>query len=902
MNKFLGIFLIVIAFIFVLHFFGKIFLPTDILNYFPSFSQSSWTKPHNSLLADPVFQFEPWRIFAKEELLRGKIPIWNNLNATGVPFLANMQNAVFFPLNFFYYVFPPSISLFLIASLKYVLFVLFSILYLRQLKISKFSAVLSSLIASSSYMVIWLQWPQTNVFLCLPLILLLIEKLSVSKNKFHYLALLSVTYFIAITGGHPETFFNIFLIACIYILVVIKKRNIFLIHALAVFWGCVLGSFLLVPFIEYLVNSYAAYARSISKHAELPLWSFVSLLNPIVLGGPQFSLYKPFSALTNFAETSVVFVGPIAAILAIRMLKLKSFGIKFIFLAFICFLLAYFPILSVIPIVHLNASSRFAIFIPFFLSIAAGFSIDQLDKKSYAIKFKQTYGIGILGLSMIALLFVPTATNTESFFIFSVSYILFLLFTSFLFFLVLSHSIKFKRLILTTIITLQIIFPVISYNGFNNTESYYPRNSFINSLTRINDARVIQVGNINLPADINMAYGIESAENYDALDIKNYKDNFDKAFPLKNHMGIVDEVSPYALKKFGINTVISDYDINLRKITVQKNIDQRISLRKPLVVYFENKEGNLKEIRLITQNFNRSNKCKVRIQLLNGKQLLSSTLFNCLDARDNMYITVPISGLRIDSAKKYQLRLEPVGFNSTNEIALRGSGGIPYVDLLIEQNQHEYKLLYKGTNVSIFTVNYSSKIDYGGTSSILENETNKISIVTNSSNNSKLTLKNSFYPGWEAYINNRKVIIIDRNPFMSVQVPKGENLVEFIYKPKSLYLGSIVSFIGFLVLTTYFLRKIIKNKKFFGIRKKVFFEKHAKYFFSGAIISEIILVTGLKIFSFEFYYPMTTAINWFTVHKYPRQQEYFFFLLLFFIPLFFGILSWLILVRRGSSK
>ena len=117
------------------------------------------------------------------------------------------------------------------------------------------------------------------------------------------------------------------------------------------------------------------------------------------------------------------------------------------------------------------------------------------------------------------------------------------------------------------------------------------------------DEQTSSIAPINTPTDIkgtadagNVVLSwspVSGAESYNiyystdaALDIKNYKDNFDKAFPLKNHMGIVDEVSPYALKKFGINTVISDYDINLRKITVQKNIDQRISLRKPLVVYF----------------------------------------------------------------------------------------------------------------------------------------------------------------------------------------------------------------------------------------------------------------------------------------------------------------------------
>ena len=48
---------------------------------------------------DVVDQFMPWKFFSRMELLEGRIPLWTPYHFGGSPFLANMQSAVFYPVD-----------------------------------------------------------------------------------------------------------------------------------------------------------------------------------------------------------------------------------------------------------------------------------------------------------------------------------------------------------------------------------------------------------------------------------------------------------------------------------------------------------------------------------------------------------------------------------------------------------------------------------------------------------------------------------------------------------------------------------------------------------------------------------------------------------------------------------
>jgi hypothetical protein len=90
---------------------------------------------------------------------------------------------------------------------------------------------------------------------------------------------------------------------------------------------------------------------------------------------------------------------------------------------------------------------------------------------------------------------------------------------------------------------------------------------------------------------------------------------------------------------------------------------------------------------------------------------------------------------------------------------------------------------------------------------------NKISFDINSTQeNSTLILRDTWYPGWRAYINDIEVPIEKYlNIYRQIIIPKGENTIKFIYKPKSFYYGFYISFFSFLIWLILYIN--FKNKE-----------------------------------------------------------------------------------------
>src|SRR6266404_3377252 len=102
-------FVFVLLYIFI---FRKVFFshlapfPGDLLVswFFPYNSggwqgYSPWTTHKEFILADVVRMTYPWRILSMDLLKQGIFPLWNIYAFAGNPLLANLQSAVFYPLN-----------------------------------------------------------------------------------------------------------------------------------------------------------------------------------------------------------------------------------------------------------------------------------------------------------------------------------------------------------------------------------------------------------------------------------------------------------------------------------------------------------------------------------------------------------------------------------------------------------------------------------------------------------------------------------------------------------------------------------------------------------------------------------------------------------------------------------
>jgi len=397
-NKFLPV---IIIFLFNLIFFAEPIIkslylsPADWLLRFPTFSINGFHIVKNSLLADPVTQFQPWYKFTIETIKSGSFPLWNSLNAGGVPFFGNNISAVLFPLNFVFFLFNFKTALSVFYLLKSFSIGLFTYLYLREIKVSKYSALVGAVIFNfAGFNIVWLFWPHTNVVIFLPLILLLIEKISFRKNKMFYPILLSLSFAFAFFAGHPETFFHVIVISFLYFIFKLRQLEFVKDKYLLVFRyitaglsGALLSSIQLIPFLEYLLNSYTLHERvSLNSPVFLPLQTVIYNILPNIGGSPSTPHYRSLVEGFNYNEVVAGYTGSIALFLAIA-------GIIFLFnkdrhvrfytittLLFIPFIYRISPISEFLgKIVGISANNRLLFFLAFSIAVVASKLLDKID-------------------------------------------------------------------------------------------------------------------------------------------------------------------------------------------------------------------------------------------------------------------------------------------------------------------------------------------------------------------------------------------------------------------------------------------------------------------------------------------------------------------------------------------
>jgi hypothetical protein len=97
-----------------------------------------------------------------------------------------------------------------------------------------------------------------------------------------------------------------------------------------------------------------------------------------------------------------------------------------------------------------------------------------------------------------------------------------------------------------------------------------------------------------------------------------------------------------------------------------------------------------------------------------------------------------------------------------------------------------------------------------GTGEVLsiQDESNAVSIQVNADNSAWLVVADTYYPGWEVFIDNTPGVIQQANlAFRAVEVPAGEHTVRFEYRPWWIWPGILISLVCWLVLLLLFRSK-----------------------------------------------------------------------------------------------
>jgi len=129
--------------------------------------------------------------------------------------------------------------------------------------------------------------------------------------------------------------------------------------------------------------------------------------------------------------------------------------------------------------------------------------------------------------------------------------------------------------------------------------------------------------------------------------------------------------------------------------------------------------------------------------------------------------------------------------------------------LIIKENKksHDnpsgFKQVFEYNNTLVLeNLNYKPRIETTNNSSaeIITYSPNKVVINFNTLTDTQLILRDTYYPGWIAKINNIETPISKyKNIFRQIELPKGSGTVEFIYQPKSFKIGMYTTLSSLLI-------------------------------------------------------------------------------------------------------
>ena len=373
--------------------FGHVPFPGDLLvseyspwKYYSYLGYNPGSYPNKAQYFDVLRQMYPWKTLSISLLKQGIVPLWNPYNFSGTPLLANIQSAVFYPLNFLYFLLPQIYAWSVLVFFQPLLAGFFTFLYARRIGLSKISSIFSSIsFAFSSFMTVWLEYNTIGqVILWLPLILLNIEKLLVKKTILWEVLLIASLAF-SIFAGHIQVAFYLFLFSFVYAL--FRNGNFFYFLILFLF-SAGLSAIQLLPAFELISNSARSshqYSDIVNKILIQP-WQLIMLFVPDFFGNPATRNY--LIPDTYIGKVTSIGLVPLFFVFLVLIRK-KNPIVKFFLWACLFVLLfvtlnpfTYFLYKFNIPFVSDSAPTLCVFILCFSLSILSGFGVDIFRKEN----------------------------------------------------------------------------------------------------------------------------------------------------------------------------------------------------------------------------------------------------------------------------------------------------------------------------------------------------------------------------------------------------------------------------------------------------------------------------------------------------------------------------------------
>jgi len=400
-------------------------------------------------------QYFCWRYFGFDTLSKGILPLWNPYACCGIPFIAGVQSAIFYPLNLIFLILPIHAAINYSIILHVFLSGVFTYLYLRFIKLNPQSAVVrlsahdevqnlrpySDRLSRSSCMIssIIFMFCAPQIFhvyaghltiLCaimwLPLILLFSE-IFICANNFLYALLGGVTVACNILAGQPQ--YSFYTAIAVFVYFIIRISQEFNNHRDWKSAGYRISGFLIIYITGFLLSAIQLLpAFELTKlsvrhtlsyewvgHFSFPPENFITLFIPEFFG----NLVKtPYWGRYLLWEMSL-YVGILPLILCAlaSFYNRNKFTKTFLIMALISFLLALGKFTPLFKILYnfvpgfslFRGNSKFIFIVAFSLSVLSGIGAEYLRNNIISKKTASTllrFVIGIISaLSLFLLIF-----------------------------------------------------------------------------------------------------------------------------------------------------------------------------------------------------------------------------------------------------------------------------------------------------------------------------------------------------------------------------------------------------------------------------------------------------------------------------------------------------------------
>ncbi|OGY18559.1 MAG: hypothetical protein A2900_03135 [Candidatus Chisholmbacteria bacterium RIFCSPLOWO2_01_FULL_50_28] len=273
------------------------------------------------LYSDNLSHVIPTMAFWKQEILNGKIPLWNPYILGGIPFLADLSNNTLSPTNIAYLFLPIPLALNLLVVVYVALAAIFTYLYTKTLTGKTIPALFSAIaFAFSGTVIAGANDINSLQGICLiPLVLFASERF-VQKSEVRRGIELILVLTLQFISSHPQYSYYTWIIVFFYLAYFLKQPFVKRSLAIGTIFVCtfLLSAFQLLPSLELSKEAFRPETAEFSSANQLKLVELPRLVLANLYGSwKEGSSWGPSAQLETGLANTEGYMGVLPLVLAV---------------------------------------------------------------------------------------------------------------------------------------------------------------------------------------------------------------------------------------------------------------------------------------------------------------------------------------------------------------------------------------------------------------------------------------------------------------------------------------------------------------------------------------------------------------------------------------------------------